>query len=406
MKKINWLDTSFTIIGLVLAVISTFNLTGYFENSLDWAKILTLVSLCLGLAIVGLIIYKNKSETKLAKIEKGKLFNSIISEINTYPSNSKSIFLNPSKSFIQFEVLFNKLIEKEHNVSVIGGSDNLISLLSIVSKEHSNLFSRNSYVVNYIQNSFLFILIRDDAQKMSIFLESENYNFVLQIYRKKLIHAIRDTVLRVDKVNEFGINLQNTNEPSKFLSLIQAQKQKFESNFRSLKSGHISFYGTEVQKIQSDWLENGQFKRIRTLDLTSNPGLLLTRDKYIKSNKELIRNNGVIERVFLISRANLKDDIFRNNLKSAIDIQKRIGVNIGMFYLEDLEPNQKQDFILYDDFAVLVEEKQANSDYSFGKSSAYFNSNKINEYEGIFNQVWKGKSKSPQEILNKEFYSQ
>lgn len=405
MKNINWLDKSLTVIGLLLTVLSTFNLTGYFENSLDWAKLLTIVSLFLGISIVVLIIYKNKNETKLTKIDKGKLFDSIVSEIGSYPSNSKAVFLNPNKSFIQFEVLFNKLIEKDHRVSVIGGSDNLISILSILSSQHFELFSKNSYVVNFIQNSFLFILIRDDSKKMSIFLESERHNFVLNISRKNLIQAIRDTVLRIDRVNEYGINLQNTNEPNKFLNLIQEQKLSYENNFSSLRAGHISFYGTEVEKVQSDWMRNGKFKRIRTLDLTSNPALLLTRSNYIKSNKDFIRNNGIIERVYLISKENLNDDIFRDNLKSAVEVQNSIGVNIGLFYIEDLSPNEMQDFILYDDYAVLVEEKQANSDYSFGKSSAYFNSSKILEYEKIFNEVWRGKSKSPIEILNKEIYN-
>lgn len=400
MTENKWFDKSLTIIGLILAVISTFNLTGYLKSDLDWGKFMSLVSLLLGISIIILIIYKNKNETTIAKIDANKLYDSICKEMESYGANSKAVFLNPNKSFGEFEVLYNKLLANDFAISTIGRSDNLMSILSILNEKNFNFLSRNSIVVNYLQESFIFIMIKDDYSKMSVFLESERSNFLLKISKKKIVQAVSDTILKIDKVNDTGINLKITNQPDKYLKLITEQKQKFENSFSSLRTGHISFYGTEVQNLQTSWLIEGNFKKIRTLDLTTDPGLLLTRGQYLKANRQFINSGGIIERVFIISKGMLDDPDFKSNLKSAIDLQKNMGVSIGLSFIEELSTDQKQDFILYDDYAVLVEEKQANSDYSFGKSSAYFNQSKIKEYEAIFDQVWKKNGVSPVENLN------
>lgn len=176
------------------------------------------------------------------------------------------------------------------------------------------------------------------------------------------------------------------------MDIVNQEKERYLNNFKNLKSGYISFYGTEVQNIQSGWVENGNFKSIRTLDLTSNPGILLTRDRYIAANRKFTSSGGTIQRVYLIDKVRLNDDIFCKNLKAAVELQKDMGVNIGLQFLDNLIPREKQDFILYDNFASLVEEKQANSDYSFGKSTAYFSKDRIEEYVQMFNDIWNGKN--------------
>lgn len=96
------------------------------------------------------------------------------------------------------------------------------------------------------------------------------------------------------------------------------------------------------------------------------------------------------KRVYLIDRERLKDAGFREPLVAAIKLQTEIGVSVGVQFISELKSEQKQDFILYDDFVVLVEEKQANSDYSFGKSTAYFSKNKLDYYSDLFDSVWSG----------------
>lgn len=400
MKKPQWFDSSLTIVGLILSTIATFNLTGVVASSLNTTKILSIISLLLGIFIVIIIVYKNKTETKVLSIPKARFFDFISDEINLFDNSTRAFFFNPSKSFNQLEPTFNIMAEKEFRISLIGASDTFLNILPFLSAERFSSIQNYSYVTNFSQDIFTIVLLNDDSKKMSILLNSETNSFLFRLAKKSLIVAIRDNVLKIDSINDYGIHLNNTTDPAKLLNLINSQKDKYISNFASLRSGHISFYGTEVLAIQSGWLQFGNFKKIRTLDITSDPGILLTRYKYIETNKDFIRNNGTIQRVYLIEKSRLTDDLFRKNLKSNIELQREIGVMIGIYYIDDLMPNQKQDFILYDDYSVLVEERQANSDYSFAKSTAYFSKMKINEYEQLFNQIWDDKRKPAIEVLN------
>ncbi len=165
MNKGNLIDRIFTIIGLLLTIVSTFNLIGVFQNEWNWSKILSFISLILGISIVLLLYYKKKNETTINKIDKNKLFDSINKDLNTFSSNSKAIFLNPNKKFNQFGNLLNILIEKEFNISVVGESSNLISLLALIDNQNFAFFNRNSYIARYLQDSFVFILIKDDLKQ-------------------------------------------------------------------------------------------------------------------------------------------------------------------------------------------------------------------------------------------------
>lgn len=384
----------------MLSVIATFNLTGVIKKQFDITALLSMVSLLLGIAIIVIIIYKNRTETKVVSIPKNKFYDFIADEITQFNDHSKALFFNPSKSFSQLEPTFNLLAEKEFKISLIGASDTFLNILSSLSIEKFTTIKDYSYVTNFSQDVFTIVLLSDDSKKMSILLNSDSSSFLFRLSKKNLILAIRDTILKIDSINEYGINLHNTTNPAKLLQLINAERTKYVSNFTSLKSGHISFYGTEVLAIQAGWLQFGNFKKIRTLDITSDPGLLLTRYKYIEANREFVRNNGIIQRVFLIERGRLKDDVFKVNLKANVELQREIGVILGLYFIDDLKPAQKQDFIIYDDYSVLVEERQANSDYSFGKSTAYFNKSKVDEYEVIFNEVWDDRRRPAIQILN------
>ena len=92
----------------------------------------------------------------------------------------------------------------------------------------------------------------------------------------------------------------------------------------------------------------------------------------------------------MIERNRLEDETFLNPFIKLIKQQKAIGITLGLRYFDELSAQQKQDFILYDDVCVFVEENQADSGYLYGKSTAYFTENQLKKYESIFWEVWRG----------------
>lgn len=82
------------------------------------------------------------------------------------------------------------------------------------------------------------------------------------------------------------------------------------------------------------------------------------------------------------------DHAFMRDLKELVALQRSIGVTLGLVIIDDLEPALRKDFILFDDAIVLVEERQANLDYSLGRSTAYFARTDVARYRVQFDHVW------------------
>ena len=187
--------------------------------------------------------------------------------------------------------------------------------------------------------------------------------------------------------NDSLLSIKEYASPHTVASVISAETDRYLSIFRTLKAGYVSFSGTEVLNVQSGWIEAGYFSKIETLDLTSDPSILLNRHRYNKANAEFIRNGGTINRIYMVERKNLRLKKFRDPLVKLINLQRDMGVTIGLQYLEDLDPELKQDFILYDSAIALVQETQANYDYTFGRSTAHFNQDIVDKYKDKYKKV-------------------
>ena len=173
--------------------------------------------------------------------------------------------------------------------------------------------------------------------------------------------------------------------------MAQNEQKKYLRNFQSLQNGFISFYGTEVQSVQAGWVEAGDFRTIDTLDMTTNPQRLLTRHRYNEANKKFIDTGGEIRRVYMIQKDKLIDKEFMKDLKNLYQQQVNIGVRIGLLSLDEITAHFRKDFIMYDDAIVLVEDQQANADYTLGRSTAYFSSKQIDQHRSDFESIWSGK---------------
>lgn len=187
------------------------------------------------------------------------------------------------------------------------------------------------------------------------------------------------------------------------------EAQLFHHKFSELNDGYMNLFGEDVLEVQSalvDFTLKAEDRTIRTLDLTSNPGLWLTRTKYINMNKKFIESGGVIQRVLIIDGSKLLDKEFSNNLIKLIEKFENIGVIVGLQLEELLNEEELQDFIVYDNFAVLAEGKQADENYKKASSTAYFKENKVVNYKQIFYKVWEKSATSPSsQVMLQKFRS-
>lgn len=392
MKKINkplWLDTILSLLGLIISIVSVFNIIGFVTN-LSTINFINYLNLLLGLFIIVIIQLKRRNSTQFTKIKSSNI-SSFISKIDK--SYNNIIIQNPDIEINKFNEIIDYFIQNRLKISVIGEANHLESIFDILAKKQ--IFSKNFNVNSSSHLDYMSLfLYNDNKKRLLILLFGEDKDALfLNIRNSNLSFELIRIIENEDLHNLNSINLNSISKPKNFLKIINKEKQKYITNFANLKSGYISFYGTEVLNVQSGWLEEGNYKLIQTLDLTIDPSILLTRHRYNKANQEFIAKGGIIKRVYLVPKSRLEKDVFfKENLINAVNLQRKIGVTIGLQFIDDLEPDEKQDFILYDNFAVLIEEKQANSDYTFGKSTAYFEKGKIKLYNNLFNKVWEGKS--------------
>ncbi|MCD4696857.1 MAG: hypothetical protein K8S16_11525 [Bacteroidales bacterium] len=381
-----WVDTIIGLVGIFVTLVASLNITGLFQSLTNLVNI-SYINLFLGLSICVIIFLQfYKRSFRFKRYEKSELFRIIQSDHQDY---DKIIFQNPTYSCPSITEIFEMLNKSGKNFSIIGEPQLLLSLFEFLRKDKS--LSKHAHVNNFMYGSMAIIMINEKNHKIHLNYFYENKYYNLKITNKHFAYKLSKILVNEKQIYRDSIYLSEVSEPEKFLNIVHEEKKKYIDNFINLKAGYISFHGSEVLNVQSGWLESNLFKTIKTLDLTTDPSILLTRYRYIKANKGFInKRGGIIKRVFIISKLKLDDTIFINNLVMAINLQKEIGVSLGLQFLEDLNPNEKQDFILYDDFSVLVEEKQANSDYTFGKSTAYFNKQKIEQYSQLFENVWTG----------------
>lgn len=390
----NIYDRIIALCGVVLALVPIADWSGMF-NAANVSLALNISSLCVGLLLVTVIIVRlrNKSYSIVTDLASTEFYDGLQEALTE--SSSVMVF-GPDKS-LKGKEFIEYCCEQGIGISILGSSEQINMLIASVEDVAAihDLLS-----VTCSSNGFTLVAVCDRPHR-TVTLGSlrGRRGMIIRLKGAKVETEIQKLLEKEVVSASQPIRLSQIANPGAFLDVVNQTNRRYLDNFADLKSGFISFYGTEVLNVQSGWLESGRFKRIRTLDLTSNPGLLLTRDRYLRANKTFISNPAnSIERVFLIERRRLADETFRQSLQTVALMQTDMGIGIDIQFLEDLSDEQKQDFILYDDFSVLVEEKQANSDYSFGKSTAYFSRKRIKAYEEIFNAVWK-KAKTREQII-------
>jgi len=187
-----------------------------------------------------------------------------------------------------------------------------------------------------------------------------------------------------------------------FEKFLKDRKSLFSAKLAQLQKGYIKLYGKEVKDVQVSLIDylyefDSNDRVIKTVDLTTNPELWLTRKEYMEKNRLLIENGGKIFRILVIDVKNLKYNNFKENLIKLCKKFLEIGVNLRICDLRNLSSEEAEDFIIYDTFAVLVENKQADEEYKLASSTLYFDKTTFDAFNKKFESVY-NKSK----LINNE----
>jgi len=175
-----------------------------------------------------------------------------------------------------------------------------------------------------------------------------------------------------------------------FEQFLEDRKSLFSQKINQLKKGYIKLYGKEVKDVQVsliDYLNEVKNKTIKTVDLTINPALWLTRKEYIKKNKKFIENDGKIYRILVVEVKKFNEENFQKNLIELCKMFLDIGINLKLCNLEKLTSEEIEDFIMYDSFAILIEDKQADEEYKVASSTLYFDKTTFESLNKKFEMV-------------------
>lgn len=388
MKK--YIDKLIWVLGVVGALVTCVGYKQYY------IKYIIYINIILFLAVIYLLYsYLNSNNTNVKEVTTEELIRDII---NHSKKLKKIMIYNPDKSYDWLERLNKEFINNAADISYLGEAEDFMGILKKISNSESA--KKSDKLITNFAYKHMFIILTDENVKVSIIgyvIEDKSYMIIL---KDKVLNKIVSTYINKKTLNGNGIDLGIFENPNTILKIIKEKKDTYIKSFNELRRGSITFYGTEVSEVQSGWLESDDFKEITTLDLTTNPGIFKNRERYNKANENFIKKDGVIKRVYMILRKELNNESFSQNLYEAIKFQKDIGVKIGIQYLDCLPQEYIQDFIMYDKNIVLLENKQADKHYSLASSTAYFDKEKILNFEKIFIEVWNGKhsNKKPTEL--------
>jgi len=384
-KKPEWLDSALGVVGFILSVLSTI----YLLNGKPWfsEEVAVFGSLGLGLMVVAVafLFRPRHAFDALGKSDLAGVVRRLAEK------SQEIIILNPTQSNdLVFEVLRSSVASKVP-IAIVGDAALVTSIYSYL----SDLVDQHFFDVVRVSGTsadecVLCSICNRRRTLVAIFFMGERaYRF--RLTDVALVELIA-SILKRESGNVGGyIGLGQIAAPRTMISVAHDQQKLYLRNFRSLQSGWISFYGTEVQSVQAGWVESGEFRTIDTLDLTTNPSRLLERQRYNAANRAFIAKGGAIRRVYMVRRADLARKRFREDLARLRTMQHEMGVSLGLVLLDDLRQEYRKDFILYDDAIVLVEDQQASSDYTLGRSTAYFGHEAIAQHRADFDAVWSGK---------------
>ncbi|ESA36552.1 hypothetical protein N836_07195 [Leptolyngbya sp. Heron Island J] len=187
-----------------------------------------------------------------------------------------------------------------------------------------------------------------------------------------------------------------------------SETEKIKGRFNALNNGYLKLYGAEVRYFQvrlMDFLvQNREGSLVYATDITNNPGILLSRDDYMQQNRLFIQAGGRIRRVLIVDEKKLLRGDFLSDLYQVIELNRKCGVDIGLYLMSLLDSNERQDFIIYDKFSVIVEGKQADETYDVASSTIFFTKFEVESYSNIFNKIWDENLQYSSKRILEEFY--
>jgi len=384
-RKPEWLDTAVGIAGFLLSVISALALLSnkpYFSN-----EIAVIGALAFGLLIV-LVAILFRPRHEFAKLSVSAARTTALKLLN---NAEEVIVVNPYRSSELTEQLLPNAMEKNIPISVVADAAILHNIVSYVSEAEERKFFDTARISGASTEEFIICFVHNGRKKISVVFLAKKYAYLFSLTDSTLVSLVASILKRENQHIGGFIGLGAVASPRKIISVVHEEQQRYLRNFQTLQKGYISFYGTEVQSVQAGWVESGDFKSIDTLDITTRPDRLLQRQRYNAANKEFISNGGSIRRIYMARNSDLANKVFKKNLVELYTLQMDIGVKIGFVILDDLPQHYRKDFILYDDSIVLVEDQQASSDYTLGRSTAYFGEDELKQHRNDFDAMWSGK---------------
>ncbi|WP_411818087.1 hypothetical protein [Hyphococcus sp. DH-69] len=384
MRDAAWLNTGLGVAAFALTVFSTLALLTdkpYFSNEIAIGG-----ALAFGILII-IIAALYRPKHSLTEIKADRLM----------PFAEKAgaraeeiVIVNPQKSGDLIPWIIRDAVEKNVPVSVLGDAKLVHNLLSHVIHEMEGDLYQSTRILSAPSEECIVCYLNKGTSGIQALLMAREFNYLFRIRDSFVASLVLEILKKEKSLGEGSIGLTNVANPTKLISVVQEEQEKYLQNFQSLQKGYISFYGTEVQSVQSGWVESGDFKSIDTLDMTTNPKRLLERHRYNAANERFIKNGGRIRRVYMVRADDFANEEFLAPLRELYKQQINIGVEIGLLMLDDLPQRLRKDFILYDDAIVLVEDQQASADYKLGRSTAYFSSEAITQHRRDFDSVWQG----------------
>jgi hypothetical protein len=244
------------------------------------------------------------------------------------------------------------------------------------------------YLSESISEDPVICIASKNHQSLIIMCFSERETLAFQLRDPSLVSMVLGLIRREHLPDRGYARLDHASDGRKLLDAFDAEQKRYLCNFETLRHGYVVYFGTDVQQLQCKLVESCRFKNIDTLDITTSPSLLLLRKRYLEANTAYVRQGGVVRRVFMIEESKQSDPQFMSDLSRLIVLERSMGITVGLVLINDLEPSLRRDFILFDDALVLVEDRQANLDYTLAQSTAYFDKVSLSRFREHFKFVW------------------
>jgi hypothetical protein len=186
-------------------------------------------------------------------------------------------------------------------------------------------------------------------------------------------------------------NSRQMSDPA-FFDLVRSPfEDELTSDYEDIADGWLWLYAERVREVTRDLIRklvesSSSVRRVRAVDLTTDPDLLATRLTYLAMNKTFIEAGGKVERVFVCRQEDLTNQKFCERFLKLVEAHRQIGVHCGLAVWDLLSSELAMDFVVYGTGAVLVEQEQGTVDYKRGRSCVYFKN--IDRWIAKFEALW------------------